>query len=144
MRRGHLTAAQKRAYIIADNQRALRAGGDATLLAEELAWLRDETFDLDLLGFDAGELEALLAPTQTESDAAEDEAPEPPVEPVSRPGDLWLMGDHRLLCGDATVLATSSGCWTAPSPTWPGPIPPTTSTTATVRRTSCAARTGGS
>ena len=102
---GHLTPAQKRAYVIADNSLALKAGWDATLLAEELTWLRDATFDLDLLGFDAGELEALLAATEGESDEAEDEAPEPPAEPVSKPGDLWLMGDHRLLCGDATILA---------------------------------------
>ena len=102
---GHLTPAQKRAYVIADNALALRAGWDANLLAEELAWLRDESFDLDLLGFDAGELEALLAPAQGEDADAEDEAPEPPVEPVSKPGDLWLLGDHRVLCGDATVLS---------------------------------------
>jgi DNA modification methylase len=101
---GHLTPAQKRAYVITDNQLALRAGWDATLLAEELAWLRDETFDLDLLGFDAGELEALLSPAN-EPDGAEDEAPEPPIEPISKPGDLWLLGDHRVLCGDATVLS---------------------------------------
>jgi DNA modification methylase len=104
VRLGHLTPAQKRAYVIADNQLALRAGWDATLLAEELAWLRDETFDLDLLGFDAGELEALLAPAGGESEGAEDEVPEPPVEPISRPGDLWLLGNHRVLCGDATIL----------------------------------------
>jgi DNA modification methylase len=103
VRLGHLTAAQKRAYVIADNQLTLNSGLNETLLAEELAWLRDERFDLDLLGFDAGELEALLSPAD-EPDAAEDEAPEPPVEPVSKPGDLWLLGDHRVLCGDATVL----------------------------------------
>jgi hypothetical protein len=105
VRLGHLTPAQKRAYVIADNQLTLNSGWNETFLAEELAWLRDERFDLDLLGFDAGELEALLAPADGEPDAAEDEAPEPPVEPVSKPGDLWLLGDHRLLCGDATVLS---------------------------------------
>ncbi len=81
-----------------------RQGGTTTLLAEELAWLRDERFDLDLLGFDAGELEQLLAPAEGETSEAEDEVPEPPVEPISKPGDLWLLGDHRVLCGDATVL----------------------------------------
>jgi DNA modification methylase len=101
---GHLTAAQKRAYVIADNALSLKAGWNDELLAEELAWLRDETFDLDLLGFDATELEQLLAPSEGESEGAEDEVPEPPVEPVSKPGDLWLLGDHRLLCGDATML----------------------------------------
>jgi DNA modification methylase len=103
----HLSEAQKRAYILADNQLALQAGWDDALLAEELAWLRDERFGLDLVGFDATELERLLALADGEagSDDAEDEVPEPPEEPVSRPGDLWILGNHRLLCGDATVLA---------------------------------------
>jgi DNA modification methylase len=103
----HLSEAQKRAYVLADNQIALQAGWDDALLAEELAWLRDERFDLDLIGFDASELERLLtlADGDTASDVVEDEVPEPPDEPVSKPGDLWVLGDHRLLCGDATVLA---------------------------------------
>jgi len=103
----HLSEAQKRAYLIADNQLALQAGWDDALLGEELAWLRDESFDLDLIGFDASELERLLsiADGEAASDEGEDEVPEPPEEPVSRPGDLWVLGDHRLLCGDATVLA---------------------------------------
>ena len=103
----HLSEAQKRAYLIADNQLALQAGWNEELLAEELAWLRDERFDLDLIGFDASELERLLALADGEaaSDEAEDEVPEPPEDPVSKPGDLWVLGNHRLLCGDATVLA---------------------------------------
>jgi DNA modification methylase len=103
----HLSEAQKRAYILADNQIALQAGWDDALLAEELAWLRDERFDLDLIGFDASELERLLALVDGEaaSDEAEDEVPEPPEDPVSKPGDLWVLGNHRLLCGDATMLA---------------------------------------
>jgi DNA modification methylase len=102
----HLSEAQKRAYILADNQLALRAGWSEELLAEELAWLRDERFDLDLIGFDASELERLLALAdgEPESDEAEDEVPGPPEDPVSKPGDLWILGNHRLLCGDATVL----------------------------------------
>jgi DNA modification methylase len=102
----HLSDAQKRAYILADNQIALQAGWDDALLAEELAWLRDERFDLDLIGFDATELERLLtlADGEAASDEAEDEVPEPPEDPVSRPGDLWVLGNHHLLCGDATVL----------------------------------------
>jgi hypothetical protein len=99
--------AQKRAYVLADNQIALQAGWSEELLAEELAWLRNESFDLDLIGFDATELERLLALADGEaaSDEAEDEVPEPPEEPVSKPGDVWVLGNHRLLCGDATVLA---------------------------------------
>jgi DNA modification methylase len=103
----HLTEAQKRAYLIADNQLALQAGWSEDLLAAELAWLRDESFDLDLIGFDATELERLLAIADGEatSEDADDEVPEPPKEQVSKPGDLWVLGNHRLLCGDATVLA---------------------------------------
>jgi DNA modification methylase len=103
----HLSEAQKRAYLIADNQLALKAGWSEELLVAELAWLRDERFDLDLIGFDATELERLLALAdgESESDDAEDEVPEPPEELVTRPGDLWILGSHRLLCGDATVLA---------------------------------------
>jgi DNA modification methylase len=103
----HLSEAQKRAYLIADNQLALQAGWDDALLAEELAWLREERFDLDLMGFDASELERLLAIADGDSasDETEDAVPEPPEDPVSRPGDLWVLGNHRLLCGDATILA---------------------------------------
>jgi DNA modification methylase len=103
----HLSEAQKRAYLLADNQLALQAGWSEELLAQELAWLRDERFDLDLVGFDASELERLLALADGEpdSDGAEDEVPEPPDDPVSKPGDLWILGNHRLLCGDATLLA---------------------------------------
>jgi DNA modification methylase len=103
----HLSEAQKRAYILTDNQLALQAGWDDALLTDELAWLRNESFELDLVGFDATELERLLAIADGEpaSEEAEDEVPEPPEEPVSKPGDLWVLGNHRLLCGDATVLA---------------------------------------
>ena len=103
----HLSEAQKRAYLIVDNQLTLNSAWDDALLAEELAWLRAERFDLDLIGFDASELERLLAIVdgETGTEEAEDEVPEPPEEPVSRPGDLWVLGSHRLLCGDATALA---------------------------------------
>ena len=109
----HLSEAQKRAYLIADNQLALEAGWDEELLAAELAWLRDERFDLDLVGFDATELERLLAIADGDSasEDAEDEVPEPPEEPVSKPGDLWILGNHRLLCGDATVTREVERSW---------------------------------
>ena len=93
--------AKKRAYVIADNKLALNAGWDEDLLAAELTDLRELAFDLDLVGFDAAELERLLC--SGEAIEGEDEVPEAPETPVSQAGDLWLLGRHRLLCGDATV-----------------------------------------
>lgn len=100
----HLTPAQRRAYVIADNKLALNAGWNEEMLAAELAALRDENFDLGLLGFDDADLDRLLADDSGEADAL-NEAPAPPDEPISRPGDLWICGEHRVLCGDATVAA---------------------------------------
>jgi ParB-like chromosome segregation protein Spo0J len=108
----HLSEAQKRAYILADNQIALQAGWDDALLAEELACLRDERFDLDLVGFDATELERLLALADGEAatDEAEDEVPEPPEDPVSRPGDLWILGTIGCCAATPRRWPTSSAC----------------------------------
>jgi DNA modification methylase len=100
----HLSPTQRRALMIADNQIATNAGWNEEMLAAELAALKDEAFDLDLLGFDDAEMDRLLADT-LDPDEAEDEVPEPPADPVSQPGDLWICGEHRVLCGDATVLA---------------------------------------
>ena len=100
----HLTPTQRRALMIADNQIATNAGWNDEMLAAELASLKEEAFDLDLLGFGESEIDRLLAGTDDET-AELDEAPEPPIDPVSRPGDLWICGEHRVLCGDATVLA---------------------------------------
>src|SRR3546814_3395678 len=102
----HLTDAQARAFRIADNQIALNAGWDDALLGAELARLQEDGLDLDLLGFGAEDLDRLMAEVvagETEQDP--DAVSEPPVDPVTRPGDLWLLGDHRVLCGDATVLS---------------------------------------
>jgi ParB-like chromosome segregation protein Spo0J len=142
----HLSEAQKRAYVLADNQIALQAGWDDALLAEELAWLRDERFDLDLIGFDATELERLLALADGEaaSDEAEDEVPEPPDDPVSRPGDLWVLGNHRLLCGDATVLADVERVLGGPLAHMTFCDPPYNVEYANSPRTSCAASTARS
>jgi DNA modification methylase len=96
----HLTEAQKRAYILADNKLAEQAGWDRELLALELGDLQDMAVDLTTLGFEAAELDALLR--SGEADEREDEIPQPPALPVSQPGDLWLLGNHRLICGDAT------------------------------------------
>ncbi len=102
----HLTETQKRAYIIADNQIAQNAGWDEELLRLELAALQEEDFNIDLIGFEDYELAQLLA----DQDAAEgltdeDAVPELPQSPVSAPADLWLLGHHKLLVGDATVAA---------------------------------------
>ena len=107
----HLTAAQKRAYVLADNRLALDAGWDEELLALELAELTESGHELALTGFEATEIEALLnaadsnerenqqAADQTETN---DNLPATPVVPVSRTGDVWTIGMHRLICGDAT------------------------------------------
>jgi DNA modification methylase len=102
---GHLSEAQRRAYILADNRLAEQAGWDREMLALELGDLQLDRFDLGLTGFDDDELDRLLAELGTEMGAreGEDEVPDVPETPVSRPGDLWLLGRHRLLCGDATV-----------------------------------------
>ena len=91
--------AQKRAYVLADNQLALNAGWDAELLKLELGELQALDFDLGLIGFP--NLDALLA-DKTEGQTDPDDVPEPPAEPVARPGDVWLLGRHRLVCGDCT------------------------------------------
>jgi len=101
---GHLTDEQRRAYRIADNKLTELGEWDEIVLSEELQLLASEDFDLSLIGFDDGELDALLSGLDDETgNEGEDDIPEPPVDPVSRPGDLWVLGNHRLLCGDATV-----------------------------------------
>lgn len=96
----HLTEAQKRAYILADNRLAEQAGWDRDLLALELGELADLEVDLGSLGFDGAELDALL--NHGAADPKEEAIPPVPDVPVSRPGDLWVLGNHRLICGDAT------------------------------------------
>lgn len=98
----HLTKAQVRAFRIADNKIALGSGWDDALLAAELAGLQLEGVDLSLTGFDSKELDDLLAP---EPGGDEEETPEPPANPVTRAGDVWLLGGHRVMCGDSTDTA---------------------------------------
>jgi DNA modification methylase len=95
------TEAQKKAYVLADNQLALNAGWDMDLLKVEVGDLNAEGFDLDLIGFDDKLLAGLLA-DETEGLTDPDEVPEPPVDPVSVPGDVWVLGNHRIICGDCT------------------------------------------
>jgi DNA modification methylase len=102
----HLSESQKRAYIIADNQLALNAGWDEDLLRAELAALNDEWFDTSVIGFEAEELARLLAAQdEVEGLTDEDAVPELSQTPVSLTGDLWILGEHRLLVGDATIQA---------------------------------------
>jgi DNA modification methylase len=104
----HLTPTQRRALVIADNKIAENAGWDEELLRLELAELQEADFDLALTGFDADELLEIMAGEETtaEGHTDEDAAPEVPVTPVSKPGDVWIMGQHRLLCGDSTDAAS--------------------------------------
>ncbi len=97
-----LTPSRARAYRIADNQTATLSCWDEDKLPLELLALQQADFDLSTLGFPDEELMQLLAPAPNEGQVDPDEVPEPPDELVTRPGDLWLLGRHRLLCGDAT------------------------------------------
>ena len=99
----HLTEAQKRAYIIADNKLAENAGWDDDMLRIEIEALQDENFDVSLLGFEDVELAQLLAAQDASVGLTDEDAiPELPQTPTSRTGDLWVLGDHKLLVGDAT------------------------------------------
>lgn len=92
-----------KAYNIADNRLQDEAEWDFTPLADLLTELDTGAFDLSLTGFDADELEQMVNYTPA-GEVQEDEVPEPPEEPITKPGDLWILGRHRLLCGDATVI----------------------------------------
>lgn len=100
----HLSEAQKKAYIIADNKLALNAGWDNELLALEFGELQELGFDLDLTGFDADELEALMPVEVPEGLTDDDAVPEVPAEPVTKLGDVWVLGKHRVMCGDSTSI----------------------------------------
>jgi site-specific DNA-methyltransferase (adenine-specific) len=104
IRLDHLTEAQKRAYVIADNRLALNSGWDTEMLKVEFADLQELGFDLELTGFDLDEIKELLAPVGTEGLTDPDDAPPLPEHPRTVPGDIWLMGKHRLLCGDSTSM----------------------------------------
>ncbi|WP_414633695.1 hypothetical protein [Paracoccus marcusii] len=107
---GHLTEAQRRAYRIADNKLTELGSWDEALLSAELQDLLADDYDLSLVGFSDGELDKLLAfdpdgavkKKVAPGLCASGDHPEPPRNPASRSGDLWVLGDHRLLCGDST------------------------------------------
>jgi len=101
----HLTPLQRRAFIIADNKIALNAGWSNEILAAELPDLEAQGFDLRITGFTDEELEEILASVQPDVDEPEGPLPATPEVPITRRGDLWLLGEHRVLCGDSTSPA---------------------------------------
>ena len=100
----HLTEAQRRAYVIADNRLALDAGWDDEMLRVEFAELEEVGFDLELTGFTLDEIKALEPEQLTEGLTDEDAVPEVPEQPVTVLGDVWVLGQHRLMCGDSTSI----------------------------------------
>ena len=101
---GHMTEAQRKAYVLADNRIALNSGWDTSMLSLELQDLKDD-IDLSLLGFDPDELDALLNPIEeTEGLTDEDAVPDVPDEPKTKLGDIYILGNHRLMCGDSTSI----------------------------------------
>ena len=104
----HLSPTQRRALVIADNRIAENAGWDEAMLRVELAALADDDFDVALTGFDVDALAELMAGEEPDADGQTDDdaVPEVSETPISRSGDIWLLGGHRLLCGDATVAAS--------------------------------------
>lgn len=97
-----LTAAQVKAYRIADNKTGDFAEWDFDLLKLEFADLQDLDFSLDLTGFDDDAIDGIMVDATPEGNTDPDEVPDVPDEPVSKPGDVWVMGNHRLMCGDST------------------------------------------
>lgn len=126
LRLAGLTDEQRRAYIIADNKLAENAGWDEELLKLELGELRDLGFELDVIGFDRSELDELFLDTdrlEEEGNTEDDEVPPFGEFHTSRPGDVWICGDHRVMCGDSTVVTDVETlvaedrmdmCWTDP------------------------------
>jgi len=98
---GGLSEAQRRALVLADNKLALNAGWDIDLLKVELGDLNEQGFDIALTGFSVDELSKLLAPDGTEGLTDPDDTPEVPVDPVSKLGDVWVCGPHRVMCGSS-------------------------------------------
>ena len=100
----HLTESQRRAFVLADNRLALNAGWDEEMLRVEMAALDEDGFNLELVGFTDDEIEDLLRePEEVNAGNTDDDAvPETPETAITVPGDVWVLGQHRLLCGDAT------------------------------------------
>lgn len=125
LRLSYLSEAQRRAYVIADNKLALNAGWDDELLRLELGALREGGFDIGLVGFSSGELDALFLGDDVDEDGltGDDDVPDVGAVPVSCSGDVWVLGDHRVMCGDSTSVSSVEElcggepidcCWTDP------------------------------
>jgi len=104
IRLGHLSEAQRKAYVIADNQLALNSGWDLDTLKLEMDRLGELDFDIELLGFDDDFLASLMIEEPGEGLTDEDAVPEPPETPITVEGDVWVLGNHRLMCGDSTSI----------------------------------------
>lgn len=102
IRLSNMSKAQKKSYIIADNKLALNAGWDEDALKIEITALKEEDFDLSLTGFDPGEIEQILIGNGKEGLTDPDSLPEVGEDSITKSGDLWILGNHRLLCGDST------------------------------------------
>jgi DNA modification methylase len=100
----HLTKSQKKAYVIADNKLALNAGWDITMLQKEFEALKLNDFNLELTGFSLEELVELFPDDEHEVFCDEDDCPDVSEEPIAKLGDVWLLGEHRLMCGDSTSI----------------------------------------
>jgi len=98
-----LTEEQKAAYVIADNKLALNAGWDFNILRDQFEFLMSKDYNLELTGFGIEELCSILPDDPIEVFCGDDEVPEPPSEPITKPGDVWILGNHRLCCGSSTV-----------------------------------------
>jgi ParB-like chromosome segregation protein Spo0J len=124
----HLSEAQRRALVLTDNKLALNAGWDEEMLRIELDSLEDEGFNLEVIGFSDEELEEILRDPEEihEGLTDEDAVPEAPERPVSRVGDLWFLGNHRVLCGDATALEAVRRLVDGEHADWSSPIRRTT------------------
>lgn len=111
----HLTDTQRKAYVIADNKLALNAGWDMELLSLEMGDLRDEGFDLSLIGFNDDELANIFV-DKTEGLTDPDEVPDIPDDPVAVEGDVWLLGKHRLMCGSSTDISATEKLFNGVTP----------------------------
>ena len=99
-----LSEAQRKAYVIADNKLTENGGWDYDLLAVEIERLKELDIDIDLTGFDPAELDTILEPEVIEGLTDEDEVPDVPDNPITKRGDVWVLGNHRLMCGDSTSI----------------------------------------